>query len=237
MNFPIQACSACGEQTENLYCPNCRRKLTRDEIKVFWNPQSWAQYRATVLDFQSFSSSLPYLETRVLDSPPADEPPARKLGLLVAIVAAALVGLAALGLWFARVNAPDTKVEETAEASERGQNVRAKPTIAELRTRTPRPTPGPRTPRPGLAEPGRTLTSPLPQPGFDDVCGVGLAPPGTPLPDLTVEEVCGMTQPPGPPATVGPDDVSGHVTAPPPDPADEALSEEVSANAAKAGAP
>src|SRR5688500_3296778 len=107
MNFPIQACATCGEATENLYCPNCRRKLTRDQVKVFWNPQSWAQYRATVADFQSFSSSLPYLETRVLDSSmleaaAAEEPKRPRVGLLAGLLAAALVAVVVLAVIFVR---------------------------------------------------------------------------------------------------------------------------------------
>jgi hypothetical protein len=228
MNFPIQACAACGEQTENLYCPNCRRKLTRDEIKVFWNPQSWAQYRATVLDFQSFSSSLPYLETRVLDSPPGDAPPARKMGLLVALVAAALVGLGLLALWFTRVHTPAGPTSDVVEGPKVDKNGRPVPKIGVVRTLTPRPSPGARTPRPrGTAVPG----APPIDPQVEDVCGVGSSNPAAAPPDALDEELCGVG--PAPPAAPpGPEDVCGS-TAEPPNPSDQQEAEEISQNAQK----
>jgi hypothetical protein len=231
MNFPIQACAACGEQTENLYCPNCRRKLTRDEIKVFWNAQSWAQYRATVLDFQSFSTSLPYLETRVLDSQAEEAPKPRKLGLLFGIVAAALVAVAALAIWFTRVNAPETKVQDVADRPKLDQNGRPVRGIDEVHTRTPLATPGARTPRPASRAPGQPSTY---DPEVDEVCGVGASQPHEVPADSTVEDLCGSAQPQGPPATPGPEDVSGYAPPPPPPhPADEAEAEEISQNASK----
>lgn len=233
MNFPVQACSTCGEQTESLFCPNCRKKLTREQIKVFWNAQSWAQYRATVLDFQSFSSSLPYLETRVLNSPPEDQQPAgRKMGVLVGLVAAGLIAAVLLALWFTRVNDETPKGPEVADVGPDGRPKLNKGKIGEVR-RTPRPTA--LAARPGATAPGGVgSSSPISyDPTIEEVCGVGSTRPQLEPPDQTAEEVCGTFQPVSPTVPPSPEDVSGYVQPEPPDPIAEREAEDISQNQPK----
>jgi len=203
MNFPIQACTTCGEQTENLYCPNCRRKVSRDEIKVFWNPGAWAQYRATVLDFQSFSSSLPYLETRVLDSEsPQPAAPPRKFGVMLGIAAIALAAGVGLALWFTRTQ-PVQPTEVAQQPLPQGTAMpRPNPgRPGEFRIHRPTPKAGE---TPGV--PGAAPVATLP-PGLEEVCGTI----GTPqeVDRQAIEEACGVTAPPVPRKPVPGDDVSG----------------------------
>ncbi len=188
MSFPIQACSNCADQTENGYCPTCRRRLARAEIKVFWNEDSWTQFRVTVRDFRDFSSSLPHEETRLLmfdDLPEEEERQAGRLGLLVGVVGLVLVCCVIIALVLSRMSQQPGEVPDLAVPNMTEPELADAGNVPSLRSRKKRPTPRIRRKRP------------RPSAGFSEaVCGV---PPGAaPAP---VESVSGappqpLSQPP-----------------------------------------